>query len=226
MIEASPILLPIQQNIKHNYNFKDLTGQIFGRLRVLGAEGVGQDRQYYWRCACSCGKTVVVSGHNLRRGQTRSCTCFQKDRVREMFTVHGHARVGPKISEYGIWCSMKRRCLNSNEDQFKDYGGRGITICERWLNSFENFLADMGRRPSKRHTIDRINNDGNYEPGNCRWATRLEQNNNARSNIRITHNGKTQTVAQWAREFGIKYKTLLTRIHNGVSIELALIPPC
>lgn len=133
-------------------------------------------RQLYWNCVCDCGKETIVAGMNLRNDHTKSCGCFHLDAVR----THGLARTKTYIS----WISMKTRCSNKNDKyKYGIYGGRGITICDRWLNSFENFLEDMGKRP-KNHTLDRIDSTGNYEPDNCRWATPLQQARNRRLNKR------------------------------------------
>jgi hypothetical protein len=122
---------------------------------------------------------------------------------------------------YGVWIAMRTRCLNPNSDDYPDYGGRGISICERW-SSFDDFMADMGPRPSSRHSIDRIDNDGNYEPTNCRWATPTEQANNRRSSHLVTFNGETMTVANWARRLGLSHDVLQARFDNGWPPERAL----
>jgi hypothetical protein len=123
---------------------------------------------------------------------------------------------------YDTWRNMKSRCGNPRNARYADYGGRGITVCDRWKNSFENFIADMGLPPSPAHSIERGDNSRGYEPGNCRWATDVEQTNNQRSNVLIEYDGKTQTIAQWARELGINYQTLRQRIQRyGWSVERA-----
>lgn len=127
--------------------------------------------------------------------------------------------------EYRAWARMKRRCLDPRTDGYHRYGGRGITVCPRWLNSFENFLADMGPRPTDQHSLDRVNNNGNYEPGNCRWATLDMQANNRRANRRLTHNGKSQGVSAWARELGCKPHTITMRLARGWPVALALSMP-
>jgi hypothetical protein len=155
----------------------DLTGRKFGRLSVIAiAQDKSRHGQMQWACSCSCGAQKVVSGDRLRQGVTRSCGCL----LRQIRTKHGHSRcdAGNQSATYRSWASMKTRCLNPNNRGFKYYGGRGITICERWM-LFVNFLADMGERPPGK-TLDRIDVDGNYEPGNCRWATPLEQIRNRR----------------------------------------------
>lgn len=136
-----------------------------------------------WVCQCDCGNIAFAQTSDLRAGRHRSCGCLRVDvMTRHGGTNHG----GGRTPEYRSWMSMKARCLDSDHDSYKWYGGRGITICDRWLASFEAFLADMGARPSLKHSIDRINNDGNYEPGNCRWATANEQAQNQRHNNQHT----------------------------------------
>jgi hypothetical protein len=139
--------------------------------------------------------------------------------------THGYAAGTNKSPIYRIWRNMKTRCLNPNNKAYKDYGGRGITICDRWMDSFENFLADMGHRPSALHSLDRKDNNLGYSPDNCEWATRIRQSNNRRSNVFILHEGKSQTMADWAREKGLRLGTLHYRIKSGEALESALSRP-
>ena len=127
--------------------------------------------------------------------------------------------------EYAVWNRMIERCTNQNHKSFNDYGGREIKICKQWRESFESFYADMGPRPSPEHSIDRINNDGNYEPGNCRWATRVQQGQNKRNNHRVTINGTTKSLMQWCHDIGISYATVYHRVRDGLSIEDAITIP-
>lgn len=154
-------------------------GQRFGRLTVIERS---LERRYpgtHWRCRCDCGRELVVAGRALRTGNTTSCGCFRLERVRAALTTHGESKRGQWTPEFQAWAAAKRRCHPSYRAA-RDYFDRGIRMCDRWAESFDAFLADMGRRPSKDHSLDRINNDGHYEPGNCRWATRSQQQRNKR----------------------------------------------
>lgn len=191
-----------------------LTGKKFHRLTVLGFAG-----KRYWYCQCDCGNITRVAGYYLKDGQSKSCGCYSKERRKVVPLTHGKT----KTKTYRSWYHIKTRCYNQKCPSYKHYGGRGITMCERWRNSFENFLADMGEPPTKNHSIDRIDVNGNYEPSNCRWATSVEQNNNRRNNKHFTYKGKTQTYAEWCREVGITPQRLNELIHKqGKSVREAL----
>jgi hypothetical protein len=169
----------------------NLIGQRFGRLTVLALYGETARHQSVWKCRCDCGNVKTVSGSNLRRNNTQSCGCLRRDVGRMVGAAgrrHGET-VNGMSAEYNCWKSMKHRCLNPKARFFQYYGGRGIQICGAWQNSFEAFLADMGRRPSAQHSIDRINNNGDYGPENCRWATKSEQRINQRPAKRSKKHG-------------------------------------
>lgn len=155
---------------------KNLTNQRFGRLIVVKKDQNTTNRQTTWLCRCDCGAEKRVQGSNLIHGQTKSCGCLRKEATKLRSTIHGLCNT----IEYEIWCGMIQRCYNPNSGGYDYYGRRGITICDRWRDNFINFLADMGARPSSKHSIDRIDNDGNYEPSNCKWATKKEQRLNQR----------------------------------------------
>jgi hypothetical protein len=174
-------------------------------------------RKSSWLCRCNCGKQRIVEGCNLVTGKSASCGCWRNEVNRKRNSTHGASR----SREYTSWNAMKMRCLNPRRTSYKDYGGRGIRISPRWISSFETFLADMGPRPPGT-TLERIKTSGNYEPGNCCWATRLVQNNNTKQNVLLQFNGKLRTVAQWARELSIKAPTLRRRLAAGWTIAETL----
>jgi len=174
-----------------------------------------------WQCKCNCGSEINVPAARLRSGMTSSCGCLAREGNR---LTHGDARKGKVSREWRIWANMKNRCLNPRCKAYPDYGGRGITVCEQWKNSFEEFLRDMGRCPPKL-TIERIDNDRNYEPGNCKWATRFEQGENKRNNRYISHQGEARLLPHWAILKGIHVKTLGTRLKRGWSVSRALEQP-
>lgn len=198
-------------------NFVELTGQRFGRLTVIAFAGTTPAQRALWRCQCDCGTSCIVQGKLLRRKRmpTRSCGCLHTTVLEERNTIHGLSRT----AEYKTYYAMIQRCTNPKNPAYPDYGGRGIML--EWT-SFEQFLSDMGARPSPEHSIDRINVNGNYSAANCRWATGTEQANNARSNVRITFQGRTQTATQWAKETGIGRQTLTWRLKQGWPIEQVL----
>jgi hypothetical protein len=190
----------------------DLTGKVFGRLRVLSFAGRNRWRCALWLCECRCGQRKIVLGANLRkriRGVV-SCGCVLH-RQRDLSGT----------PEYATWGGMIQRCADAGNP---NYGGRGIQVCDRWL-SFEDFLADLGPRPSSRHSIDRLDNDGDYESGNCRWATRKDQANNKRTNRKLTLNGETLSCAEWARRLCVSRYVIFNRLRSGWTVERTLTTP-
>lgn len=190
----------------------DLRGQKFARLTVV--EFAGQKR---WKCICECGRKTLVDTRCLRSGNTKSCGCLRKDNKRGNPT-HG----GSRTPEFVSWTGMWNRCTNPKDRCFNIYGGLGVTICDRW-KSFENFLSDMGPRPTSAHSLDRFpNRSGNYEPENCRWATTLQQNRNKRTSTFYTVDGITACLTEHAERVGLKQGTVRGRLARGWSIERAL----
>lgn len=192
-------------------------GSKFGALEVIAKHPT----KLRWTMRCVCGNTVEAPQCSILLGRYVSCGCARQERAK---SIKGrHYQHG--TPEYNAWKAMQQRCCNSNLPGYKNYGGRGISVCTRWSKSFEHFLEDMGKRPSKKHSVDRINNDANYEPSNCRWATGLEQANNRRKrpDTRMLEAfGQCKSIRAWALEKGIPYNTLFIRISRGWEIERAL----
>ena len=185
----------------------DLTGSLFFRLTVISQAAHSYVGKIRWLCKCECGKNVIVHGGHLANGHTKSCGCLKKEITFKRSYKHG--RTG--TLEYKAWIKMTERCAYEKNNRYKNYGGRGIFVCERWKD-FESFLKDMGLKPSALHSLDRIDNNGNYEPGNVRWATKEEQANNKRNNRMVTIKGKTKTLAQWCSIYGASYRKTYSRI--------------
>lgn len=196
----------------------DLTGHKYGWLTVTAFHAKDKWGKTMWKCKCICGNYSNVRCSQLTNGGISSCGCKVSETNRIMNTTHGHAG---KIDspEYRIWSGMKTRCLNKKDPAFVDYGGRGIKICERWMR-FENFFADMGNKPLGL-SLNRINNDGDYCPENCEWATRKQQMNNTRNNRIITAFGQTMTLSQWCEKVGMRFDTIWRRLQKS-SPEIAL----
>lgn len=199
----------------------DLTDQTFGKLTVIALGSKNKYGTLKWICQCSCGSNPKeVFGTSLRNGHTKSCGCLQKVIQAERKTKHGMR----KSSTYHCWTAMIQRCVNINNPGFKDYGARGITVCDRWLNSFENFLEDMGEKP-RGLSLDRIEVNGNYEPSNCRWASDKEQSRNKRNNVLLNFNNKTQCLTDWAEELGVSRHMIEGRLRRGWDPQKALATP-
>lgn len=201
--------------------YSPVAGERFERLVLVRREGT-DGRNSLWRCRCGCGTERVVPIGNLRRGLTRSCGCLSAEMTAQRNLKHGYSVGSRYRTEYGIWAAMMRRCFNPNRPEFKDYGGRGITVCDAW-QKFENFLGDMGQRPASL-TLDRINNDGDYTPENCRWARRSEQARNTRANRIVTYRGRQIRLIKAIDASGLPYTTVMTRIHRGWPEDRWFIP--
>ena len=193
---------------------QNLQNQIFGNLLVES-----YDREKHkWLCLCSCGEKHYASTGHLNAGSIVSCGHYGRLKTKERSTTHGMTNT--KV--FRAWSSMRDRILNTNNRKYPLYGGRGIKVCDRWLHSFENFYTDVGDSPTPKHTLDRIDSNGDYEPKNVRWATYTEQNNNRSLNNLVSFNGKTKTIAQWSKQYGLLWETLKARLSNGWSVEKAL----
>lgn len=197
---------------------RDRTGQRSGRLTAIEVDEF-RNGDYYWKCRCDCGAIVSVAGGKLN-GQTKSCGCLARERTIESHTKHG----GKGTKMYMRWSAMRQRCNLPTHYAYADYGGRGIQVCERW-DSFENFLADMGEPPTQRHSLDRIDNNGDYCPENCRWATKIEQVRNTRNSMYVTIDGITRHVMEWAEITGVRGDTIRQRIKRGIDPKVAVFSP-
>lgn len=190
----------------------DITGQKFGKLTAIKISGRTKSGNSIWLCHCECGGVSNSNISHLRNGHTKSCGCINEN----MYKTHGMH----KSSEYKTYAAMKDRCDNPNNTQYKDYGGRGITYCERW-NDFASFFEDMGVRPENM-TLDRIDNDGDYSPENCKWSSRKDQQNNRRNNVVLEYKGEMLTMKQAAVKYGIHQGTLRSRLKNGWPVDAAI----
>lgn len=199
-------------------SYINMIGQRYGRWTVLERAGRNKHKQVTWLCRCECGRERVVVGHDLRSGGSKGCVSCGS---RESATTHG----GKGTRLYNIWCNLRQRCSNENHPRHKDYGGRGIAVCSEWdaFEAFRDWAISHGCREDLQ--IDRINNDGNYEPSNCRWATLKQQARNSRHNVHITINGVTKLLCEWAEIAGINYGTLKRRYQRGRSGVRLLAPP-
>ena len=188
----------------------DLSGETFGKWRVLKRDG-SLNGKPSWLCQCECGTIRTVSGSNLRMGLSCNCGCVRSEKIEERNTTHGKS--GTRL--YRIWCGLKERTANDKNPAYKWYGARGISLCDEWqdFETFQKWAVFSGYEPHL--SLDRVNNNGNYEPGNCRWVTPKQQSNNTRKNKLLTYNGETHTVSEWAWITGIGRSTLSNRINRG-----------
>lgn len=189
----------------------DERGNRYGRLVVVGRAKNSATNHVMWNCVCDCGGKTITSANTLRQGQSKSCGCLMKELLSKRSKTHGKS----KTKQYSIWRSMLRRCYDKSCKYYSYYGGRGITVCKRWRVSYQNFLDDMGDRPSDGHSIDRVNNNGNYTKKNCRWATRFEQHANTRRSTLLTYGEVTMCIRAWERHLGLSYGLLRRRLSRG-----------
>lgn len=191
-----------------------LTGRRFGRLvAVARVPGLGRSiGKAYWQCLCDCGARSVVQSGDLCNGTSRSCGCLAFEMFMKRSTTHGRSQ----MVEYRIWIGMKNRCFNPKFPPYRRYGAKGVSVCSRWASSFTAFLEDMGRRPSPRHSVDRFpNRQGNYEPGNCRWATPKEQSRNKVTNRFVVVANERMTIAEASERYGVRSDTICKRLNRG-----------
>lgn len=191
-----------------------MVGQRFGILTVIESGGRNSRGRRIWICKCDCGTTKCFRHDHLNAGLSKSCGCVATSKIVRQSTRHGQATRGHVTPEYRAWQAMRKRCEDAQCKAFKWYGARGIRVCERW-QTFENFIRDMRARPSAKHSLDRIDVNGNYEPGNCRWATWREQQNNRSNNRKIVINGESMTANEWSRRTGTKQTTIRRRLQLG-----------
>jgi hypothetical protein len=206
---------------------RQLLGLAFGYLTVI--EDLHRSSRHgkrLWRCRCSCGSLVEVDTGALTSGNTKSCGCYNSQLTTLRNLKHGCSRRGRVSKEYMIWAAIIGRCQRRSYKRFRDYGGRGIKVCERWSSSFENFFEDMGECPEDKKSIGRVDNDGDYCPENCRWEDDIEQANNKRNTVFLSYGGRTQGISQWARELGCSQGALWQRKNTlGWSDEKIICTP-
>ncbi len=195
-------------------------GKKYGRWTVVAFSHTGERNRRFWLCRCQCGTERAVIGTTLTCGRSRSCGCIAAD----FLTKHGFCRVACVSPAWRTWSAMIQRCYNPRNNEFANYGGRGIAVCERWRDAFTNFLSDMGEKPPGL-SIERIDNNGNYEPGNCRWATQKEQSRNMRKNVFFSYGGTSLIIQDWSEKTGIKTGTISKRLSRGWTFDKAITTP-
>lgn len=200
----------------------NLIGKTFGRLTVVSFCDKDKYGACRWNCLCICGGTTISRSYSLKTGRTKSCGCLQKEAVVNKLTTHGHSHFEKNTPEYRAWIAMKSRCYNKNLRSYPGYGGRGIVVCDEWLNDFPAFYSHIGKRPSPDHSLDRYpNNDGHYEPGNVRWATDEEQILNRNCNVWLVYKGEKMVVAEFKRRLGIKSQQVLKYLKTQTPEQVA-----
>lgn len=198
--------------------FMNRVGLRYGRLQVIEQATTSPKGSIMWKCRCDCGEERIVFADNLGNGSSQSCGCLHRDNLVARSTTHGMSDTG----EFRSWSGMRSRCTLQTNENWDNYGGRGIRVCERWMDSFENFLADMGPRPTSKHTIERNNVNGDYEPGNCHWADRLEQTRNRRNTKTANYKGEEHHLADLAKLAKVSYRIFHGRLSRGWSIDEAV----
>lgn len=200
---------------------ENLSGKVFGRLTVIKKLPKIPNQHIKYICQCECGKIKEVYAHCLKSGASKSCGCLKDESIIKRSTKHGNKTRSNPSPEYIAWVLMIQRCYNKNHPSYPNYGGRGITVCERWLHSFESYLADVGKRPSSKHSADRYPNNetGNYEPSNFRWATKREQAGNVRTNKWLEYKGKKLILMDWSRLLNIGQSTIAYRLNRKESFD-------
>lgn len=210
-----------EEDRRKRLRFKSLIGMKFNRLTVVSYSHLGNRRQHAWNCVCECGASKTVRGESLVSGKTKSCGCYNRDAIRQRRLTHGATSGRKTTPEYRAWLGMKARCTNPKLDSAEYYINKGIEVCPRWMNSFESFLEDMGLRPLLDMSLDRIDGTKGYFPENCRWGTGEQQANNQSRNRMLEFEGKTQSMAMWAKELGLNYYSLRGYIRRGLPVEIA-----
>ena len=199
-------------------NLEEIIGKKFGRLTPIKkvesyVDPKSNQKSSMFLCKCDCGNEKEIRLTCFKSGHTKSCGCYNvENRTKWVKAMETHGEC--KTAEYKCWAGTKTRCYNKKNNRYKGYGGKGVKVCGRWLNSYENFLADMGRKPSPQHSIDRIDVNGDYCPENCRWATRKEQANNTINTLHIEYNGEIKPLSVWAKLYNINRQTLHSRIYK------------
>lgn len=200
-------------------NLEDYVGLEFTYLTVIREGNLhitkGGNKHRTLFCKCKCGTQKDFQFSSIKNGQIKSCGCYSAKTASERMKIVQKTHGKTLTSEYNSWCSMKKRCLRKNHKSYKHYGGRGIEICDDWINSFEAFLNDMGLKPGKSYSLDRVNNNLGYYKENCRWATKKEQCRNVRTNVLVTYNGETKCLSEWAEFLGISRARLNYRIFEA-----------
>lgn len=184
---------------------KDYKNRCYGRLTIIDVTKVG--KRTYLSCICSCGNQKTIRADHVTSKKIQSCGCLQRETKNK---THGKS----KTKEYNAWMHMKQRCLNKSNSDYQSYGGRGISVCDRWVNSFENFFSDMGICPFPDYSLDRIDVDGNYEPQNCKWSSPSEQARNKRCSVKLTIDGETKSIHDWAENVEISADTIKARVQK------------